>query len=87
MTREPPQVNIRLSDAQNQILSAAAFVKDRGKKDLAKEAVLLALERYGKEEAVQVAIKARKIEEQGGKASVTPIGSRRRKKGPKKKRA
>jgi hypothetical protein len=86
MTREPPQVNVRLSDTENKILRAAAFVKDRSKKDLAKEAVLLAIERYAKEESVQAAMEAREIEETNRKAPVTQIDARRRRKGAKKKR-
>lgn len=84
-TREAPQVNIRLSDAENKILRAAAFVKDRAKKDLAKEAVALAIKRYAKEESVRVAMKALEIEKPDDEASVTPIDSRRRKKRAKKK--
>ena len=80
MTKEPPQVNIRLSEKENEVLEAAAWAKQIGKTDLAKEILLEEIARYEKARSVQTAIKARKIEAEEGKSRVTPISSLRKKK-------
>jgi hypothetical protein len=84
MARESPQVNIRLSETDNAVLEAAAWVRRCGKKDLAKEVLLPAIARFAKEEAVQAAMKAREIEDAANKGRVAQISSRRAKKGPKR---
>ncbi len=83
MAKEPPQVNIRLSEIDNDVLEAAAWVRRCGKKDLVKEVLLPAIARYAKEEAVQAAMKAREIEDAAHKGKVAQISSHRGKEDPK----
>jgi hypothetical protein len=76
MAREDPQVNIRLSNEEHEILEAAGWVKRRGKTEIAKAAVLVAIARYRKEPTVQEALSARRAADRASQGKVTPIGSK-----------
>jgi hypothetical protein len=66
MAREDPQINVRLSGEENEILEAAAWVKRSRKSALAKQAVLAMIASYGKEPAVEEALASRRAEDEKG---------------------
>jgi hypothetical protein len=76
MARQDPQINVRLSDEENELLEAAGWVKRSGKTELAKAAVQEAIARYRKEDAVQQALAARRAADHEAESKVTPIGSK-----------
>jgi uncharacterized protein (DUF1778 family) len=59
MARSDPQVNVRLSKEENEVLEAAAWVRRSSKSELAKSAVLGAIARYRKQEDVINALDVR----------------------------
>jgi len=82
MPRKDPQLNIRLSDEQNELLEAAAWVKRSSRLELGREAVESMLKRFAKEPAVQDALAARERADAEHRKKVRSIDSstRRRRK-------
>jgi uncharacterized protein (DUF1778 family) len=78
MPRNDPQLNIRLSDEQNEVLEAAAWVKRSSRLELGKEAVESMLKRFAKEQAVQDALAARERADAEHRKTVRSINSTRR---------
>ncbi|HEY4671739.1 MAG TPA: hypothetical protein VIG78_06735 [Gemmatimonadaceae bacterium] len=75
MPRNDPQLNIRLSYEQNEVLEAAAWVKRVSKMDLGKEAIESMLKRFAKEPAVQDALAARQRADAEHRKKVRSIDS------------
>jgi 16S rRNA C1402 N4-methylase RsmH len=76
MARDDAQINVRLSDEQNEVLEAAAWVRRASKSELAKGAVLKAIGQYRKEPEVANALKARRSADQEDTKKVTQLESR-----------
>ncbi|HEX3361909.1 MAG TPA: hypothetical protein VHS74_13030 [Solirubrobacterales bacterium] len=76
MARDDAQVNLRLSDEQNEVLEAAAWVRRVSKSELAKTAVLNAITRYRKQPEVMNALNARQNVDQVDASKVTQLDSR-----------
>lgn len=76
MARDDPQVNVRLSEDQNEVLEAAAWVRRTSKSELAKSAVLTAIARYRKQPEVVDAMGARSSADHSESDKVTRLDSR-----------
>jgi hypothetical protein len=78
MTTEHPQLNIRLSEEQEEILEAAAWVKRSTRTELARAVVLPMIEGFAKEAAVQSALSARRTEDNRAGGAVTSIHAKKK---------
>lgn len=76
MGREDPQINLRLSEEEIEILEAAGWVQKSSKVDIAKTAVLALIDSLRSDPAIAEAIAARRTAERATDRKVTAIGSK-----------